>query len=114
MSAASHTPGPWILGADGEKIITNYRDEHGNMTEANWLKGGWAKSVCTIRHGNWMARGEPESNARLIAAAPDLLAALKALQLQALQSSVNNPANEWGMEALALAHAAIAKAECAA
>jgi hypothetical protein len=47
----------------------------------------------------------------LIEAAPELLAALKALQRQALQSDVNDPANEWGREALELASAAIAKAE---
>ncbi len=52
-----------------------------------------------------------EANASLIAAAPELLEALKALRIQALQSTVNDRANEWGMEALGLAHAAIAKAE---
>ena len=41
----------------------------------------------------------------------ELLAALKALELQALQSNVNSPANEWGREALALARAAIISAE---
>ncbi len=36
-----------------------------------------------------------------------LRAALEALCLQALQSSVNDPANEWGREALEIAHAAL-------
>jgi hypothetical protein len=36
-----------------------------------------------------------------------LRAALEALQRQALQSSVNYPANEWGQEALEMARAAL-------
>ena len=48
---------------------------------------------------------------RVRGAAPDLLAALKALLIQALQSDVASPANEWGREALAMATAAVAKAE---
>lgn len=40
-----------------------------------------------------------------------LVTALEALQLQALQSSVNDHANEWGMEALAMAHNALALAK---
>lgn len=55
-------------------------------------------------------RDEAIANMHLIAAAPDLLAALKALHLQALQSDMNNPADEWGYEAIQLATAAIAKA----
>jgi hypothetical protein len=51
-----------------------------------------------------------EANACLIAAAPDLLAALKALEIQALQSHVNEHSNEWGREALGMARAAILKA----
>ena len=37
----------------------------------------------------------------------ELEGALRALRLQALQSSVNDPANEWGIEALNLANAAL-------
>jgi len=37
----------------------------------------------------------------------ELEEALRALRLQALQSSVNDPANEWGLEALHLANAAL-------
>jgi hypothetical protein len=48
--------------------------------------------------------------AQKMAAAPELLEALEALRLQALQSELNSPANEWGWEALQLANAAIAKA----
>lgn len=38
-----------------------------------------------------------------------LAQALTGLQLQALQSDVNNPANTWGREALAVARAALAE-----
>jgi hypothetical protein len=41
-----------------------------------------------------------------------LVAALTALELQALQSpDLNNPANEWGMEALALTRTVLATLE---
>lgn len=75
MRDNTFTPGPWMLGADGEKIITNYRDENGKMTDDNWLKGGCAKSVCTVKYASWMGSGA-KHNARLIAAAPDMYDAL--------------------------------------
>lgn len=37
--------------------------------------------------------------------------ALKALELQALQSSVNRPSNEWGMEALGMTRSVLARIE---
>lgn len=49
-------------------------------------------------------------DAALISAAPELLEALLMLQKQALQSELNSPNHEWGLEALAAARAAIAKA----
>jgi hypothetical protein len=52
---------------------------------------------------------ECEANAHLIAAAPDLLAALKALQIQAMQSP-DLLRTVWGQEALERASAAIARA----
>ena len=76
MRDNTFTPGPWMLGADGENIITNYRDENGNMTDENWLKGGWAKSVCTVKYASWMGYEEAKYNAHLIAAAPDMYDAL--------------------------------------
>jgi MoxR-like ATPase len=45
--------------------------------------------------------------ARLRAENEALREALDALRLQALQSDLNNPANEWGWEALQLANAAL-------
>lgn len=53
------TPGPWV--ADGSESTT-----------ATWVNGGDGKRVCTMRPSvkDW-------GNARLIAAAPELLEALK-------------------------------------
>lgn len=51
---------------------------------------------------------EAIANAHLIAAAPDLLEALKACQLQLLQSGDHH---EYAQEALELSYAALAKAE---
>lgn len=100
MSGAKHTPGPWAVAARKWQIATQ-----GPATE--WL----ATMPHSASDGFGLTDvGEIAANARLIAAAPDLLAALKALQLQALQSSVNDPSNEWGQEALAMTRAAISRA----
>ncbi len=40
----------------------------------------------------------------------ELLDALKALHKQAIQSELNSPNHEWGMEAISMASTAIAKA----
>ena len=76
MTDATHTPGPWLL--DGDKICTRRGNEIARIT----------------RYGAWLDVGTPyglknpigDANARLIAAAPDLLAALEdaAAQLRTL------------------------------
>ena len=72
----SHTPGPW----------TAHRCEHG------WHIGPQPDGVCTIHDnadGSRMA--EHTANARLIAAAPDLLAACNVARV-ALEAAVGNAA----------------------
>lgn len=99
MGGAKHTAGPWrvFTSTSGFRLI--------GIGELN------GTGVADCGFGVWRGGSEEAmANARLIAAAPDLLEALEALRLQALQSDVNNPANEWGREALAMAHAAINKA----
>jgi hypothetical protein len=59
-----HTPGPWT--ANGSDI----------MCDANYCVAV-AYRARTDDDGNWMPRGEVDANARLIAAATELLAALK-------------------------------------
>lgn len=102
MMEKKYTPRPWSVGAGFEKIITDYRDERGNMTDDNWLKGGWAKSVCTVKYSSWMKDDEGLANAHLIAAAPDLLEALEAWK--------NAGSNEDYLNFVNLRNAAIAKA----
>lgn len=88
---AKHTPGPWAVGRE---VAIDYRPYHivgadGGSLVA-WCAGGGPKRA--------VVGPEELANARLIAAAPDLYAALKAM----LASEVGD---------LSAAEAAIAKAE---
>jgi len=108
-----HTPGPWHVGYRGMDIgCTNAKiGGHAKLFDIR----GWGYLTGNGHGGLGLPHEEAvaiqEANARLVAAAPDLLEALKALQKQALQSELNSPSHEWGMEALALTEAAIARAE---
>lgn len=98
---AAHTPGPWTHGAHahaGEPVIT---DAHGHNI-----------AFCNAD------RPEDEANARLIAAAPDLLAALSGL-LELTEAMRDTIALEPGLSGLlqtnspriSAARAALAKAK---
>jgi hypothetical protein len=69
--AAQHTPGPWFTDSDGDgkpfAIVTSTHDSAGPDDD-----------VCEVYGGNCDDDATREANARLIAAAPDLLAALEA------------------------------------
>jgi hypothetical protein len=91
---SKHTPGPWA-----------YQEKADAYTHI--VRGPNDSFICQTPQG---ACGTCEANARLMAAAPDLLEALKGALL-ALESGVGDP--EWGARVLACA-AAIAKAEGAA
>ncbi len=93
MSNATHTPGPWAVSTAGDI----------------WIKAG-PLHVATIPRagdGDWS-----ESNARLIAAAPELLEALE-LALQGLDIAATKQLPEFIGFVLAAdkARAAIAKAK---
>jgi hypothetical protein len=77
-----HTPGPW-QAEFGEAVYVLDR-ERGRVCTINWLRGP---------HGSLGRRTDEEgvSNARLIAAAPDLLEALLWLQLYAEVQVRNHP-----------------------
>ena len=105
--SAQHTPGPWWLQADGAGWYVECTPERGY-------------SVAYIR--SEVAEDDPdtpdaekEANARLIAAAPDLLEALKELSRsfigtysddQRSDDEINNHREHWER----MARAAIAKA----
>lgn len=65
--AAAHTPGPWeaslTANSIGQRFIYGPNNEH----------------VALTYNGNVRRIGQQDANARLIAAAPDLLEALKAI-----------------------------------
>ncbi|MGC4075445.1 MAG: hypothetical protein QM702_00105 [Rubrivivax sp.] len=63
--SAQHTPGSWHVGGDFGAIVYDSQ--------------GWAVADAKTSHGRHDPQGAATRNARLIAAAPDLLAALQAL-----------------------------------
>jgi hypothetical protein len=84
MADAKHTPGPWTY-------VENIEACYAFGTNEGWEVGNADEQV-----GLAFVPGR-EANARLIAAAPDLLAALEALVAQALDyEKVNNLAPNLG------------------
>src|SRR5690606_23383477 len=95
----THTPGPWELGEDGV-----------------WLGSVYSEDGLRIAlvYGEWdidepRPREEGEANARLIAATPDLLAALQSFVAAVEDDGEPMPGARWHAECVA-ARAAIAKA----
>lgn len=65
---AKHTPGPWYLGT-----YTNHKP---NAYHGDWCGEIYSKTDGKIYHGPFSFHAVPnEANARLMAAAPELLAA---------------------------------------
>lgn len=81
---AQHTPGPWVadceegsfgvFAADDGREIARLHDKNGNFPQSSFADT------------QYLYAGQHEANAILIAAAPDLLAALKLIE-----SKGNNP-----------------------
>lgn len=98
-----HTPGPWVVTAVGSchgihpAASENERDDICRITPHNYHPDGWPA-----------AKVEAEANARLIAAAPDLLAALQALVGEADLGEIDH--EDETRRLLDVARAAIAKA----
>lgn len=122
VSAPKHTPGPWttngaeVFGADGFAVCDPRQGPH---LHANYDsdRGHWGSTPgASIER----SEEEEEANARLIAAAPDLLSALRRL-VKAQEPfreikgrSLFDLSHAWQAERLAAsecARAAIAKAE---
>lgn len=101
MSAAKHTPGPWLT--DRNNVHTGQIAIVHHCTGNDWVEiwsDKWFKTG--------MCESEQEANARLIAAAPNLLEAL-----QAIVSSLSDQDDEGLIEhaqPMIDARAAIAKA----
>lgn len=88
-----HTPGPWF--AHGRYIGTeNHKSFIGECRDMN---------------GNWSNDAPASSNARLIAAAPELLEALRGLYLDLVANDQDGLIEH--VETMRKARAAIAKAE---
>jgi hypothetical protein len=111
MSGAKHSPGPWEAhggGGTGTRwnIYAWYVPPRGSVTPAGRL---------LVAQVNVAATGaEREANARLIAAAPDLLAALKRLRRQVSLTPSGMLAGISGRDderTIADVDAAVAKAE---
>jgi hypothetical protein len=97
----THTPGPWEMRADG----CVHRAGH---------KWGLVKIISPWREEAWDGDPEAIANARLIAAAPEMLAALKQIEAfgsQELQTRNVKFTIAQKIAALNAARAAIAKAE---
>jgi hypothetical protein len=105
MAEQAHTAGPWVAryctnDAEWEVVVLDPSQTWNEPHDRCWY-------VATVMDS--AGGGSAEANARLTAAAPDLLVALRALQIQALQSP-DLCGTEWGQAALGLTRAAIAKA----
>ena len=98
----SHTPGPWGVGNED-------KNESPLMVYCNDSLGSRVADVSMSGHG--ITTAQDRANARLIAAAPDLLAVCKALNLQTRDWS-SDEIRQMGMETtLTMMLDAIAKAE---
>ena len=69
-AAAQHTPGPWSLSASFDRV--ERRVQHGDAPPLVW---GIASGINSA-HPDYMPRAEQIANARLIAAAPELIKVL--------------------------------------
>lgn len=112
MSTPKHTPGPWVFHGPGSG------DKALPITGAHREYVGSDGLICEVYYDDVTTEGaaEQEANARLIAAAPDVLEALQecAVTLQSITDSFNGEdmidLGTDGVVALNRARAAIARA----
>jgi len=101
-ASVAHTPGPWEIGdsAKGESSLMVYCNDSLGSRVADL-------SIC----GHGISTAQARANARLIAAAPELLAACKALDAALCDGFDTTQSRHAGRMALIAARAAITKAE---
>ena len=94
---AEHTPGPWYVGSRDKEFCLAVH------SEAPGLSGYRAADVCRVWHTreNAALRSIGEANARLIAAAPELLAALEDLMAMRSECFIPNDGDWWDKKARA-------------
>lgn len=108
-----HTPGPWTN--HGEAVWSTHESVSGTVT-----KGARTNHVCAVSTRLKMPDAERRANARLIAAAPQLLDAITAMLEYITDPKIREwldrsgyKSDEYG-SAVVMARAAIAKAKGAA
>ena len=90
-----HTPGPWtlegqrVVGSEGGTVALLTNPLHGNGEIMDWPRHGRETENATAAHLS------AEANARLVAAAPELLGTMKNIQLEASDAAdgADNPYN---------------------
>jgi hypothetical protein len=107
-NTTQHTPGPWEIVQDAP-LNPEARYNIGSR-----LPSGFANYVCTIKTEKHLIRdGNEEANARLIASAPELLAALQAVNTDVTEDIGGLTRDDYEAIVLSIrdtARAAIAKA----
>ena len=98
-----HTPGPWSLSDSFDRV--ERRVKHGDNPPLVW---GIASGINSA-HPDYMPRAEQIANARLIAAAPELLDALERIST-AYDETLRHPIAAPLLQAIYGARAAIARA----
>jgi hypothetical protein len=101
----THTPGPWSLTSQGEGDYSSHLGEHGSFC----ITADRGQIVIAQRGGVSARAAEFVANAHLIAAAPELLSALR--ELNRAWNATSFPCSDRMDAALKDADDAIAKAE---
>lgn len=109
---SAHTPGPWFvvqMPGHGSTLCIGRRDQQ----QTNGTIGDAPIAQVLDGAAHWTEKYPAEANARLIAAAPELLEALKAWSNASWLAGVapDIDSNDPFASMLAQTHAAIAKAE---
>jgi len=111
MSKPTHTPGPWRVGAYGTTVMTGRPNSQANDTICS-LYMPIHSGVGELLLPQDARTEQVDANARLIAAAPDLLAALQRLRddVQAMHVGSDERCNDCAVcLSLKLADAALSK-----